>query len=138
MRYTAYYVIRNRESLRKRIPKVPDLSEFLSEPVLWTKEQGGRDSWTSEDHMKAVKYLFLAYMKNALSDKITERIFGNFSISTEFFDSWWDLELFDGFDETVEDVAEELRHSEALKDLAHVKNPLVRQLIEEPSETTGK
>ncbi len=128
MKYTAFYIIRPKKVL---INRIIGWADFLSEPVLWTKEQGGRSAWALEDHMKAVKYFFLVYIKNSvLNNEIEKKIFGSFSISIDFFDSWWELELFDGFDETVEDIVDELRSSGALKDLSHVENPVVAGLID--------
>lgn len=131
MKYTAFYIIRPKKVLINRIMAWADSPIFLSEPVLWTKEQGGRSAWALEDHVKAVKYFFLAYIKNSLlTNEIEKKLFGGFSVSTDFFDSWWELELFDGFDETVEDIVDELRSSGALKDLSHVENPVVTGLID--------
>lgn len=108
MRYTAYYIIRSRPALVAKLAgtEYADL-EALVGPVLWTHEQGGRSTFTKQDHIVAVKRLYVEYIRNVIPGP-RAAIVGDLLAYEGPFDKWWTLEVFDGYDNTVADAAREV------------------------------
>ncbi len=129
MRYTAFYIIRPRERLLQKLSEETSSILELSEPVLWTNEQGGRSVWSKNDYVQALKYLFVANVKNLLPKHLIQNVFGDLPITVMSFDAWWRMECFDGFDETFENAIEELRVTPIFKELAFVDNPIIKGFL---------
>jgi hypothetical protein len=108
MRYTAYYIIRSRPELVARLTgtQYADL-ETLVGPLLWTNEQGGRTAFTKQDHILAVKRLYVEYIRNVVPGP-EAAIVGDLLACEGPFDKWWTLEVFDGYHNTVADAAREV------------------------------
>jgi len=108
MRYTAYYIIRSKPELTAKLvgTQYADL-EALVGPLLWTHEQGGRTTFTKQDHIVAVKRLYVEYVRNVVPGPEAV-ILGNLLAGEEPFDEWWTLEVFDGHHNTVADAAHEV------------------------------
>ncbi len=128
VRYTAFYIIKPAESLKKKVEyNSLHSDEFPFAPLLWTNRQGGRSSWTSEDYVLAMKCLFVAYLKYCTLPALEIRfLFGDLEISAEGFDAWWEMELYDGYDDNVDDLVQEIseRRSDIEdKDAERIFNP---------------
>lgn len=118
MRYEALYIIKPAATLRERLQQVPqDLAEFLGRPLLWTKKEGGVTAWTAEDFVAQVKLLFLLelwsdYVLGADDDPrlkdLLEEILGAPPFDEQVFDHWWNVERFDGADQSFEAIEESL------------------------------
>jgi hypothetical protein len=108
MRYTAYYIIRSRPELVAKLAdtQYADL-ETLVGPLLWTHEQGGRSTFTKQDHIIAVKRLYVEYIRNVVPGPEAVGV-GELLACEEPFDKWWTLEVFDGYHNTVADAAREV------------------------------
>ena len=129
MRYEAYYIIRPKSLLLNLLNSV-ELKALLGEPQLWTHKQGGRVAKIKYDEIaEAIKGLYIISVKSLLPQSYIEIVFGSLDNSTEAFDKWWELELFDGFDENVEDVVRDLNSEGWSSDLKGLNNGLVDFLL---------
>ncbi|MGH9844021.1 MAG: hypothetical protein ACREEM_35250, partial [Blastocatellia bacterium] len=99
MQYESFYFIRPTQALKDRLKKTdPDLEEFMSQPLMWSKKEGGRTAWTEEDYIAQVKLLFLLdlwseYVVHVGEDPslklLLEEIIGRPPFNEELFDRWW-------------------------------------------------
>jgi hypothetical protein len=124
VRYTAYYAIRGRPALRQLLhEKGFEHADALTEPVLWSNEQGGRTAAMPEDFAAAVKRLYVAWARYVvLGPDETRRIFGDLPVSETVFDRWWHAEQFDGLDSSTADILTDLQTVQGL-DLRELLGP---------------
>lgn len=118
MKYESFYFIRPAQALKDRLRQVdPDIADLMSEPHLWTKQEGGITVSTENDYIAEVKLMYLLnlwseYVLNVGEDKslklFLEEIMGHPPFNKELFDRWWTVERFEGFDESFEEIAERL------------------------------
>jgi hypothetical protein len=108
MKHTAHYIIRANPELKDRLAGTDyaDL-ETLIGPILWTHEQGGRSSFTRQDHIVAVKRLYVEYVRSIVPGAEAVVVADLLSDDAPF-DRWWSIEVFSGINNTVEEVAREL------------------------------
>lgn len=132
MRYAAFYVIRPNEKLTARLAEMStDYVERLSGATLWKYEQGGRAATGLDDYLHTVKCLFVANLKfNVSTESEYGQLFGRFPTSSEEFDKWWDVEVFQGYDEDVREVASNFTKGSALDELREVGGAAVNRLLD--------
>lgn len=113
VRYTGFYVIRGNDRLVARVrEREIEVLDLIVGPFLWSHEQGGVSAYTLQDHQGFVKRAFLAHLQClALEPGVIERVIDELRIADEIFDLWWTMEAFQGLDESVSDVADQLRRA---------------------------
>jgi hypothetical protein len=138
MRYTAFYLIEPRPSLRGRLAPLDDadFQDLLLEPVMLSKEQGGRTVWMREDYALTVKLVFLASLKQydvLQSDTMFEELFGSARLNVQLFDRWWTIrELDDESEESLYPLLAEYSHL-----VDQTDNDLVNQWLEQVRTSQG-
>jgi len=113
--YEAFHILRPSSRLERVAPELGDFGELLLLPVLWVNRQGGRTVLDRSDYARALKKLFVLYVRRLMADAgISGNPLGELSPAEEVFDEWWELETFDGYDEYAVDVLNELERSQHL------------------------
>ena len=109
MKYEAYYLIRPKERLARRLSASPsDMADILLETRLWSCGEGGRTVWGTEEYEAKVKLLFVANLVSEYShDADFHQLFDDLTVSVEVFDTWWSLERYT-VDETCETIESQL------------------------------
>ena len=138
MKFEALYFIRPTLALRERLSSVePDVAAFLSEARLWSKQEGGRTTWNDKDSEAQVKMLFLAklwseYVCGATGEKVLQEclqdLLGAPPFDEQVFDRWWQVERFEGVEESFEAVQRQL-HLEEPHLLTHAGSPQVEAWV---------
>jgi hypothetical protein len=109
MQYIAYYLIRPSKLFCEKLKQLDsDIAELLSEPILWSKKEGGRTVWNESDFITQVK---LAFLINLLStyrggeiETLINSLLGKPPFRSDVFDKWWEIERFSGIDDSFEDI----------------------------------
>jgi hypothetical protein len=128
MQYIAYYLIRPSKLLCEKLKQLDsDIAELLSEPILWSKKEGGRTVWNESDFITQVK---LAFLVNLLStyrggeiEILIDNLLGKPPFRSDVFDKWWEVERFSGVDDSFEDI--EMQMSREDLQALETSSPLV-------------
>ena len=106
MRFTTSFIIRPKPELDLRLGITdPRSVSSVQEPIHWTCGTSDRVAWTKEEFIEGVKELFLSHLQtDFLTPAECERLQITSACCPSEFDRYWNLEVFDGADERVEDV----------------------------------
>jgi hypothetical protein len=145
MQYIAYYLIRPSKLLCKKLKQLdPDIVELLSEPILWSKKEGGRTVWNESDFITQVK---LAFLVNLLStyrggeiEILIDNLLGKPLFSSDVFDEWWEVERFSGVDDSFEDIEMQMNREDihALETNLSLVETWLSSLKKQREESTHK
>jgi hypothetical protein len=104
MRFDAYYACKGKPALQSNDGLEPDLVEILTDRMLFKHSEGGVTIWTHDDDAAVVKLLIVAYFKRHYPDEF----FKAAPVSVEFFDQWWTLERYDGLENDLDVIVDDL------------------------------
>lgn len=104
MRLDAYYACKGTLALLSHERLDSDLVDILAERMLFKHSEGGLTIWTHEDHAAVIKLLIVAYFKRLYPDEFLRAA----PVSVEFFDQWWTLERYDGLENDLDVIVDDL------------------------------
>lgn len=128
MQYESTYIIRPKTSLLDRIANL-DLPH-LEEPVLWKATEGGRSVWMADDHIEAVKVVFIAALQHDLDDEALPGWVRELAATAATFDQWWTIERFMSHDAILEEEVDILVSGGEARKLAMSGSKLVEAMLQ--------
>ena len=103
------------------------------EPIFWTFASSRHPAWNRRQFEDGIKVLFLTNLiSKFIPQYLEEQILVELGISlanSEYFDAWWSLEIFHGYDKKLSDVINQLCNSGMAIELLESSSERVRSAV---------